>query len=130
MAKILIVDDEPDVLEFQKAFLTRRKHEVVIAGNAREAIEVATKELPEVVFCDVRIDSDRAGFEVLEAIKKIKPDAVVYLITGLIDSDTEEQGLSIGAKEVLTKPLPNDVLEKKINEALSSLKEDFHVRPD
>ena len=118
MAKILIVDDELDVLEFQKAFLTRRKHAVAIASSTQGAIDAAKREPPDVVFCDVRIDSDRAGFEVLEAIKKIKPDAVVYLITGLIDSDTEEQGLSMGAKEVLTKPLPNDVLEKKINEAL------------
>ena len=118
MAKILIVDDEPDVLEFQKSFLTRRKHTVEIAYDTKSAIAATQSLMPDVVFCDVRIDSDRAGFTVLSEIKKIKPDTVVYLITGLLDSDTEEEGLSLGAKEVLTKPLPNNILEKKISEAL------------
>lgn len=114
--KILIVDDEADIVEFQKSFLMRRKYTVDTAKNTNEAIEMIKKLSPDIVFCDVRLDSDRAGLHILEEAKKFKSDIIVYLVTGLLDKDIEEKGIALGAKEILTKPITNEVLEKKIKE--------------
>jgi len=113
----LIVDDEPDVVAFQKSFLSRRNYLVCTASTTPEAIETLKKEMPDMVFCDVRIDTDSAGLEILKQAKLIKPDIIFFLITGLIDRDIEEQGMALGAKEILTKPISNHELENKIKEA-------------
>jgi len=118
MPKVLIVDDEPDILEFQKAFLVRRKHQVFSASNSKEAIRLFKKESPDIVFCDVRLESYTSGLDILDEIKKINPKAIVYLITGLLDNEIREKGLALGAKEVLIKPMLSKVLEDSIKKAL------------
>lgn len=110
----MIVDDEPDVLEFQKAFFSRRKHQVFTASNKTDALCILKNELPDIIFCDLRLDTDNAGLDILEQAKLIKPDLTFYLITGLADGSIEEKALKAGAKEVLTKPISNEALEKKI----------------
>lgn len=109
----MVVDDEPDVVEFQKSYLTRRGYQVFTAGSTPEAIEAIKKESPDIVFCDLRMETDTAGLDILEQAKKIKPDITVYLISGFTDKAIEERGLALGAKEILPKPLPNADLEKK-----------------
>lgn len=71
MPKILIIDDEPDTIEFQQKYLTRRKYEVSTATNTKEALEKIKIDSPDIVFCDVRLDSDRAGLDILLEAKKI-----------------------------------------------------------
>ncbi len=120
--KILLIDDEPDVIEFQKSYLSKRKYEVLTATNTKEAIEAIKNESPDIVLCDIKLETSTSCFGILEEAKKLKPEIIVYLITGYLDKETEEKGLSLGAKEVLGKPLPNEELEKKIKEALSNSK--------
>ena len=112
--KILLVDDEPDILEFQKSFLLRRKHEVIIAFNTIDAIEAIRIHTPDIVFCDVRIDSDRAGLDILKQAKEINSEIKFYLVTGLLEKELQMQGLELGAREVLTKPITNEDIEKII----------------
>ncbi len=119
MANILVVDDEPDVLEFQKAFLERRKHNVFTASNTNDAIETAKTNNLDIIFCDLKLEQDRSGLDILEQVKKIKPQVAFYLISGFVDKDTEEKGMSLGAKEVLNKPIKNEKLEEKISEAIT-----------
>ncbi len=117
--KILLIDDEPDAIEFQQRYLLRRNYQVLTATNTTEALEVIRKESPDLVFCDIRLETDTAGLDVLEKAKIIKPDIVVYLITGILDREIEAEGLRLGAKEILHKPLSNEDLEEKIKEAVS-----------
>ncbi|MGA2775854.1 MAG: response regulator [Candidatus Omnitrophota bacterium] len=114
--KILLVDDEPDILEFQKSFLLRRKHEVITAFNTNDAIDAIRNKLPDIVFCDVRIDSDRAGLEILKQAKEINSKIEFYLVTGFLEKELQALGLGLGAKEVLTKPISNEVIEKRVLE--------------
>lgn len=118
--KILLIDDEVDVIEFQKSYLSRRKYEVITATNAKEAIAAIKNEPIDIVFCDIRLETDTSGFDILEQAKKLKPETVVYLITGFLEKDIEEKGLSLGAKEVLHKPVPNETFEQKIKECFPS----------
>ncbi len=119
MPRILIIDDEPDIAEFQKSYFTKRKYEVLVAVNTKDALEKIKNDSPDIVLCDVRLDSDRAGLEILSEAKKIKPNIVVFLITGLLEKDIHDQGLALGAKEVLTKPISAEELENKIKAAIS-----------
>ena len=114
MAKILLIDDEPDVIEFQKKYLERRKHIVSTAANTQEAMDSIKRESPDVIFCDVRLETDTAGLEILAQAKKIIPNTIVYLVTGLTDKEIEEKGFALGAKEILIKPLTNEALAQKI----------------
>ena len=120
--KILIIDDEVDVLEFQKSYLSRRKYTVFTAANTIDALEVIKNESPDIVFCDIRLETDTAGLDILEQAKKIKPDMIVYLITGLPEVELEKKGLALGAKEVLDKPFSLEALEQKVKEALTTSK--------
>lgn len=113
--KILLIDDEPDVVEFQKHYLERRQYEVITAATTQDALEAIKNNSPDIVFCDLQLETDTSGFEILKQAKKLKPGLPVYLITGYVDQDTEEKGLSLGAKEVLGKPLSYEELEKRIN---------------
>jgi CheY-like chemotaxis protein len=117
--KILLIDDEPDAIEFQKSFLTRRNYVVFTARNTDEAINIIKERAPDIIFCDIRLETDTAGLDILAQAKKIKPDIIVYLVTGLLDKDIRESGIALGAKEVLIKPASNEDLEKKIKEASS-----------
>ncbi len=74
-------------------------------------------ERPDIVFCDVRVDTDTSGLDILQRAKQIKPDIVVYLITGLLDADLEKRGIELGAREVLSKPIAISDILKKIEEA-------------
>jgi len=120
--KILLVDDESDVLEFQKSYLARRNYTVLTAANTARAMQIIKQELPDIVFCDIRLESDRAGLEILGYAKQIKPDIIFYLVTGLLDKDILEEGFSLGAKEVITKPILNEDVEKRIKSAIEEHK--------
>ena len=117
--KILLVDDEPDILEFQKSYLLRRKHEVITALNTNDAIDAIKNGIPDIVFCDICIDSDRAGFEILKQAKEINSKIEFYLVTGLLEKELQVVGLGLGAKEVLTKPISNEAIEKRISESIN-----------
>jgi len=111
------VDDEPVVLEFQKAFLTRHSHKVFTAANTQQALQAIKDTALDIVFCDVKLDTDSSGLDILAQAKKIKPNLAFYLISGFLDKEIEEKGLQLGAKGVLNKPIKNEDLEKKISEA-------------
>ncbi len=118
MVKILIVDDEPDVVEFERILLIKRNYQVFTATNTSEAIKVIRSELPDIVLSDVKLDTDIAGLTIAEEAKKIKPDIAFYLITGMLDIEIEKKALKLGVREILTKPIPNKILEEKIEEAI------------
>jgi DNA-binding NtrC family response regulator len=117
--KILIIDDELDVVEFQKSFLQRRKYEVVMAHSTAQALQAIDNESPDVIFCDMRLDHDRSGLEILAHSKKTKPSTAIFLVTGYVDKTIADEGLAMGAHEVLTKPVSNEILATKIQDALS-----------
>lgn len=108
-----MVDDESDIIEFQRRFLSRRGHQVWVATNTVDALKVIREIMPEVVLCDIRLEEDDSGLKILKEAKRLKPDMVVYLVTGLVDKALEEKALSLGAEELLIKPLSAEILEEK-----------------
>ena len=121
MEKILIVDDEKEIVEFLKNFLTRRKNiKVLTATNAKEAIDLFIKERPKLVFLDIRMDLPEDGFVVLEKIRKVasEEETKVVMLTAKDDRSAIVKSKKLGAQEYLVKPIDLMAFDKLVSHYL------------
>jgi two-component system response regulator AtoC len=115
MAKILIVDDEPDILSALGRYFERSGHDVLRAATGEEAVRLARNERPAVMLLDLRLP-DLSGFEVLERTRDQRP--VVIMITGHGDIPLAVQAMEAGAESFLTKPVELAHLGAVVDRAL------------
>ena len=114
--KILIADDEPDILEILQFNLEADGYEVALANNGREALEIAKKFKPHLIILDVMMPY-KNGIETCKALRSqvdFKNTIIVFL-TAMSDEVAEIKGLESGADDYLTKPVSPKVLKSKIN---------------
>lgn len=114
--KILIADDEPDILEIIQFNLQQEGYEVIAAKNGDEAIEAAKKHQPALIILDVMMPG-KNGIEVCN-ILRTQPafnDTLIIFLSALSDEGTEVRGLETGADDYLTKPISPKVLVSKVN---------------
>ncbi|MBP6431592.1 MAG: response regulator transcription factor [Ferruginibacter sp.] len=114
--KILIADDEPDILEIVKFNLEAEGFEVSTAKSGNEAIEAAKKHKPDLIILDVMMPY-KTGIEVCN-ILRLQPDfskTLIIFLSALSDEITEVKGLETGADDYLTKPISPKILISKIN---------------
>ncbi len=117
MPRLLVVDDEPNVLySFQKTFPSDGL-EVVTASTGRKGIELARLQPPDAVILDVRL-SDMTGLDVFDEIRRIDPRVPVILITAYAATDTAIEAMKRGAFEYLLKPLDFHQLREVVQRAL------------
>ncbi len=114
--KILIADDEPDILEIIQFNLQTEGYEVVTARNGDEAIEKAKKFLPDLIILDIMMPG-KNGIEVCNLLRKQPAfkDTLIIFLTAMSDENTEIRGLESGADDYLTKPISPKVLISKVN---------------
>lgn len=114
--KILIADDEPDILEIIQYNLQAEGFEVITAKNGIEAIEKAKRNLPDLIILDIMMPG-KTGMEVCNLLRQqpaFKNTLIIFL-TALSDEGTEVKGLESGADDYLTKPISPKVLVSKVN---------------
>ena len=114
--KILIADDEPDILEIIQYNLRNEGYEVVTAKNGNEAIEMAKKFHPDLIILDIMMPG-KNGIEVCN-ILRLQPtfnDTLIIFLTALSDEGSEVKGLETGADDYLTKPVSPKILVSKVN---------------
>jgi two-component system alkaline phosphatase synthesis response regulator PhoP len=114
--KILIADDEPDILEIIQFNLQSEGYEVIAAKNGDEAIDLAKKQLPDLIILDVMMPG-KSGIEVCN-ILRLQPefkDTLIIFLSALSDESSEVKGLESGADDYLTKPIRPKVLLSKVN---------------
>lgn len=114
--KILIADDEPDILEIIQYNLQAEGYDVVTAKNGNEAIDLAKKFQPDLIILDIMMPG-KNGIEVCN-ILRLQPafnDTLIIFLTALSDEGTEIKGLETGADDYLTKPVSPKVLVSKVN---------------
>ena len=114
--KILIADDEPDILEIIQFNLQNEGYEVITAKNGDEAIEAAKKSQPALIILDIMM-TGKNGIEVCN-ILRMQPafkDTLIIFLSALSDETTEVRGLETGADDYLTKPVSPKVLISKVN---------------
>ena len=114
--KILIADDEPDILEIIQFNLQQEGYEVITAKNGDEAIEMAKRHQPSLIILDIMMPG-KNGIDVCNILRMdaaFKETLIVFL-SALSDEGTEIRGLETGADDYLTKPISPKVLMSKVN---------------
>lgn len=114
--KILIADDEPDILEILQYNLQAEGFEVTTAKNGNEAIEKAKRILPDLIILDIMMPG-KTGMEVCNTLRSLPvfKNTIIIFLTALSDEGTEIKGLETGADDYLTKPVSPKVLVSKVN---------------
>jgi PAS domain S-box-containing protein len=123
MNKILLIDDEPDILRVLGISLKADGYDVTPALNGAEGLEAFTREKPPIVITDIKMPGMN-GIEVLEKIKEINPDTEVIIITGHGDIDNAIESLKYGASDFINKPVRDEALSI----ALARAKEKIDIK--
>ncbi|HEY2931053.1 MAG TPA: response regulator [Acidobacteriota bacterium] len=111
MTKILVVDDEPVIVNLLRKFLEKKSFEVVTASNGTEALEKVKTESPKVVLLDIYMPG-KSGLEVLKEVKQYNKDIGVIMVTAVTDEAVGRSALNMGAFDYIVKPFDLDYLEK------------------
>ena len=113
--KILVVDDEADILHFLELVLRERGHDVLIASSGREAIELARREHPDLILLDIMMPQ-MDGWEVLKLLRVDEETAhiPVAMLSARTEAKDRVQGLQEGAIDYICKPFSLQELLGKI----------------
>ena len=114
--KILIADDEPDILEILQFNLHAEGYEIITAKNGDEAIEKAKKTEPDLIILDMMMPG-KNGIEVCNLLRMMPAfkSTLIIFLTAMSDESTEIKGLETGADDYLTKPISPKILTSKVN---------------
>lgn len=127
--KILIADDEPDILEIIQYNLQNEGYEVAAVKNGNDAIDMAKSFQPDLIILDIMMPG-KNGIEVCN-ILRMQPafkETLIIFLTALSDEGTEVKGLESGADDYLTKPVSPKVLVSKVSALFRRLnKEDTGI---
>ncbi|MBJ7880096.1 response regulator transcription factor [Gelidibacter salicanalis] len=123
--KILLVDDEPDILEIIGYNLSAEGYHVITAENGVQAVKKAKKERPQLIILDVMMP-EMDGIEACEQIRKIPElrNTIITFLTARGEDYSQMAGFDVGADDYITKPIKPKVLTSKVKALLRRLKEE------
>lgn len=121
--KILLVDDEPDILEIVRYNLSSEGYQVLTAENGAKAVKKAKKEKPQLIIMDVMMP-EMDGIEACEQIRKIPElnETIITFLTARGEDYSLVAGFDAGADDYITKPIKPKVLISKVKALLRRLK--------
>ena len=114
--KVLIADDEPDILEILKYNLTNEGYEVITAKDGDEALEKARRNQPDLIVLDVMMPK-KTGVEVCQLLRAQPAfnETMIIFLTALNDELTQVKGLETGADDYISKPVSPRVFLSRVN---------------
>ena len=118
-AKILLVDDEPDILEFMEYNLRKEGYTVFTGKNGKEAIEIARKEKPNLIILDIMMPV-MDGIEACRHLREI-PDlknTIITFLTARNEEYSQIAGFDVGADDYITKPIKPRILTSRVKALL------------
>lgn len=119
MSKILVIDDEPSIVNLVKAYLTPEGYEVLTAADGPSGLKAARAFKPDLIILDIMLP----GMDGLELLSRLRRESDVYVL--LLTARTEETdkivGLSVGADDYVTKPFSPRELTARVKAALRRL---------
>jgi two-component system, OmpR family, alkaline phosphatase synthesis response regulator PhoP len=126
--KILLVDDEPDILDFLSYNLKKEGYSVITASNGVEAIAKAKKELPHLIVLDIMMP-EMDGIETCRQIREISAldNSVITFLTARNEEYTQVSGFDVGADDFITKPIKPRVFLSRVKALLRRYKSDKPV---
>lgn len=115
--RVLVVDDDPDILIFVREVLTHSGFEVHTAGNGRHAVDRVSQGAFDAVVSDIRMPG-MDGLELLRTVRRHRPDLPVILMTATPDVGTAMEACEFGALRYLLKPLSPPAVEAAVREGV------------
>jgi len=115
--KILVVDDEPRVVQLVRKVLEAVGYQVVAAASGEPAIEMVALEQPDLVLLDILLPHDLDGYEVCRRIREFSEVPVIMLTAKALESDVLH-GFDVGADDYLTKPFNAKELVARVKAVL------------
>lgn len=121
MAKVMIVDDSPTEVHVLQTMLTKNGHEVIVATSGEEGVEMAKKEMPDLVLMDV-VMPGMNGFQATRQLSKNTETASIPVIMVTTkDQETDKVwAMRQGAKDYIVKPVQEKALIEHVNMVLSA----------
>ena len=121
--KVLIADDEPDILEILKYNLEKEGYAVVTAKDGDEALDKAKNNQPDLIVLDMMMPK-KSGMEVCELLRAQRQfqETMIMFLTALSDETTQLKGFDTGADDYVSKPISPSVFVSKVNALLRRVK--------
>jgi two-component system, OmpR family, alkaline phosphatase synthesis response regulator PhoP len=119
MYKILLVDDEPDILEFLSYNLRKENYDVLTASDGTEALTIAKKVMPELIILDVMMPG-MDGIEVCRKMRAMKEldNTLIAFLTARGEDYSQISGFESGADDYITKPIKPAVFVSRVKALL------------
>lgn len=109
--KILVVDDEKQIVEILKAYLEKEGYAAVVAYDGNEALNKFRQELPDLILLDIMLP-EMSGLDVCRELRK-ESNVPVIMLTALDDTTDKVVGLELGADDYVTKPFdPKEIISR------------------
>ncbi|MBP9792400.1 MAG: response regulator transcription factor [Flavobacterium sp.] len=123
--KILLVDDEVDILEIVGYNLTQEGYQIFTAENGKKAVEKAKKHVPHLIIMDVMMP-EMDGMEACEIIRRTPElsNTIITFLTARNEDYSQVAGFDAGADDYITKPIKPKVLVSKVKALLRRFKEE------
>lgn len=124
ITKILLVDDDPDIIEIVSYNLVQEGFEIFTASNGKEAILKAIKEVPDLIIMDVMMP-EMDGMEACENIRRIPAlnHVIITFLTARSEDYSQVAGFDAGADDYITKPIKPKLLVSKVKALLRRIKD-------
>ena len=120
MNKLLLIDDEEDILDVLSLSLKRDGYDVITASSGERGIKRFEEESPLIVLTDLKMPG-MDGLDVLKRVKSSNPDAEVIVVTGHGDMDSAIEALRYGASDFVNKPVREEALQIALERAKEKL---------
>src|SRR5207248_8816408 len=119
MARIMIVDDEPAMVEVLSEICKGLGHEVLPCGSAQKAIQSLSSAAPQLLISDMNMEGKkRRGFDVLKECQDILPETPIIMITGYPEAEDAVEAMKLGARDYIKKPFKVDEVQLRIQHAI------------
>ena len=115
-AKILVVDDDPNVVDLVRLYLERDGHEVLTASDGMAGLETARDEQPDLIVLDLMLPR-MDGMEVCRTLRA-ESSVPVVMLTAMVEEDVRLAGLDLGADDYMTKPFSPRELAARVRAVL------------
>ncbi|MDG1277021.1 MAG: response regulator [Algoriphagus sp.] len=118
MNKILIVDDEPNILLSLEFLFKKEGYQVLIARDGEEAMQLIENQVPELIILDIMMPKVD-GYEVCAYVKKNYPKTQVIFLSAKSKEKDLQKGLALGADRYLTKPFSTKEIVAEVKNLLN-----------
>ncbi len=120
MARILVIDDEPGILDLLATVLLGKGHEIVLAEHGRKGMKLFQQERPHLTILDFKMP-DMDGLVVLREIRTLDPHAPVIIMTGFGTEERAQQARELGVTEFVPKGFTLHILGAALDRVLTQI---------